>query len=46
MIKVEIYEYEPEWYDEEPSKIVTLKEFEEMFRDEFFRPYRIKFIVE
>lgn len=46
MIKVAIYEYEYEWDNEEPSKIVTLKEFEELFEDEDFRPSRIKFIVE
>lgn len=46
MIKVAIYEYQGNWYGDEPSKIVTLKEFEELFRDEDFRPYRIKFIAE
>lgn len=51
MIKVAIYEYECDWYNDKPSKIVTLKEFEEMFGDGF-RPflleslYRIKFIDE
>ena len=45
MIKVAIYEYEYDWYNDEP-KIVTLKEFEELFKDEDFRPYKIKFIAE
>lgn len=46
MIKVAIYKYEYEWYNEQPSKIVTLKEFEKLFKDEDFRPYRIQFIAE
>lgn len=48
MIKVEIYEYNFDWENEEPSLVLSLKEFEERFnkRDgEVLNVYKIRFIV-
>ena len=49
MIKVAIYEHFGDFEDDEPSKILTLKEFEEEYNSRFdkdFDPSRIKFIIE
>lgn len=51
MIKVAIYEHFWDFEDDEPSKILTLKEFEEEYNGRFdkdltFDPSRIKFIIE
>lgn len=48
MIKVEIYKFVFQWENEEPEKVLTLKEFEEVFNDHFnnfFDIYRIRFVV-
>ncbi len=51
MIKVAIYEHFGDFEDDEPSKILTLKEFEEEYNGRFdndltFDPSRIKFSIE
>lgn len=50
MIKVAIYENSRNFEDDEPSEILSLKEFEERYNDIYdkgicFEPFKIKFIV-
>jgi hypothetical protein len=46
MSKVEIYEYPYQWDNEEPEKVLSLKEFEEVFNNgDSDDIYKIRFVV-
>lgn len=48
MIKVEIYKFRYDWENEEPTLVLTLKDFQERYNngdDEVKDAYKIRFVI-
>lgn len=48
MIKVALYEFSYEWENDEPTMVLSLKEFEKKFNEDRFKIsdfHRIEFII-